>query len=164
MILYHGTRARFARFTAQSHGRGAEANSVLGIWATRCPHAASAYGGDRRLLVLDVPVPRLAIVCCYDTALRGGPDLSPADREIGIARLKSARAALRARGIGGVWCELPGTDLAGAVCLLEPAAIAIRETIEHPECRDLEALEDPADDSAVDFSLRLEDLLATAPA
>ena len=163
MILYHGTQAVFDAFDPALIGEGAEANSALGLWATLNPHSAFEYGGGRRILVLEIAAPRLAAVCCYDSAIWGGPDFAPADREIAWPRFVAARTALSRAGYDGVWCECPDTDLGQAVCLFDPGRVRILRAIDHPEDRDLFELEadaEAADDSEVDFTRSLEDALS----
>lgn len=163
MILYHGTRAAFVHFTPASIGRGGEANAALGIWATRCPHTATLYGGDARLMILSVAAPRLAFAACRQSAIWGGPDLEARDREIALPRFAAARTTLMAQGLDGVWCEMPGTDLAESVCLFDPDAISTLDILERPTPEVLDRLETPDDDSVVDFGVRLEEAL-DAPA
>ncbi|MCE6957640.1 hypothetical protein LAZ40_00960 [Cereibacter sphaeroides] len=162
MILYHGTKRIVDRFSPETVGVGYEANSALGLWLTRCPHLAASYADGGTILVVEVDAPRLAVARDLATTIWGGPDLHPSDREIGWPRFVAARLALMAEGLDGIWCEMPGTDLEGAVCLFRPETARIVSRIPLDHHPDLSILEDPEDDAAILFDRALEDRLAVA--
>ena len=162
MIVYHGTRTIPDRFDLSLIGRGAEPNSALGVWATRDPHLAYDYAGGRHIAVLSTATPKLASAHDYQTLIWGGPEYGPAQRRCAFEMFKKARLSLMAQGYDGIWCECPGLDLDSAVCLFRPETIDIQRVIRHAEDADIDPLEDPLDDSFVDFQKRLEDELELA--
>lgn len=163
MRLYHGTRKEFDAFDPYMIGMGAEPNSALGVWLTQDPHIAAGYGGETRLVIAEVDAPRLAVGVDYQTAIWGGPDLHPTDREISWPRFEKARRDLMEAGFDGVMFDCPGTDLEGAVCIFDASKIRITEVLEYPEEADLCPLENPPDDSVPDWSVRLEEALGVSP-
>lgn len=163
MILYHGTRnAALDAFTEDGVGRGAEPNSELGVWLTRDPHAAAAYCGDRRVLIVEIDAPRLAVARDKHVAIWGDPEVSSGNwrfRAVQGSLFAAARERLRAEGFDGVWCEMSEEDMAGAVCVFDPSRLRVVGALDYPENRDLDEMADPADDSEVDFGADLETVL-----
>lgn len=163
MILFHGTGPDRVGFDELLSGEGAEANAALGVWLSASPHAASLYARGR-ILVCEILAPRLAVARDRETAIWGGPDLMPTDREIGWPRFDAARRSLAAAGFDGVWCEMPGTDLEGAACIFDHRALRVLRVAE-PDGDALDALEAEfggRDDSSIDLAVSLEDALSAA--
>ncbi len=157
--LFHGAYRHFDAFSADTIGMGAEGNSALGIWLSEEPHVAAGYGGGQHLMVVEAAPLCLAVARDWRATICGGPDLFPTDREIAIELFREARLRLMDEGFDGVWCEMPGTDLAGAVCVFGPEKLRIVEVLRRPEENDLDLLTGCLTEAEIDFSRALEDVL-----
>lgn len=154
--LFHGSRSVFDQFDPYQIGMGAEPNSVLGVWLTRDPEAASGYGGGRAIMIVEAETLRLAPALDRHTAIWGGPDLYPTDRELAWPRFEKARKELMSLGYDGIICEMEDCDLEGAICIFDPEKLTIVEAIEYPEDRDIYDLSSDEAGLEVDASTTLD--------
>lgn len=128
--LYHGTSRPIPRFEGDRIGQGFEPNSALGVWLTADPMMTATYAGDFGVVLIATPPPlTLAVAHDWGQAIWGGPDLHLEDREVARARFAMARERLRDQGFDGIWCNMPGTDLESAICLVDPACIRVAGAI-----------------------------------
>lgn len=124
--LFHGTSAQLSRLSEERIGLGHSPNSALGVWLTADPLMAATYAGDFGVVLIAATTPlTLAVAHDWTQAVWGGPDLHLEDREVARARFAVARTRLRGQGFDGIWCNMPGTDLESAICLVDPARIRI---------------------------------------
>lgn len=149
--LFHASKTGFRRFDPDRIGSGAEANSALGVWLSVEPQVAWDYARGGALMVVETGSLRLATASDRKAMIWGGPDLFETDREIGWVAFDSLRRALLADGYDGVWCEMPGTDLEGAVCILDPSRLEIVEVLERPAEDLVDRLEGALEAAVFDF-------------
>lgn len=157
--LYHGTRKLFDSFNSELIGEGWEPNSALGVWLSTSPLIAWEYAYGENLIVAETGELRLLVARNLQTTVWGGEDLHPQDREIAWPLFDAARQSLAALGYDGIYCEMPGTSLEGAVCVFDPSRLRIINTIQKPEANMVEALAECDDGLLIDFDYALEDEL-----
>lgn len=135
--LFHGSRKDFTAFDPYQIGMGAEPNSALGVWLSVDASMASDYEGGRFLMVVETGPLKLAHVADTEMAIWGpgrrGGRPGPAQWEL----FAEARKTLTSEGYDGVWCEMPGFELSGCLCVFDPSILTITEVIPYPEDRDL---------------------------
>lgn len=150
--LFHASTTGFRRFDPERIGTGAEANSALGVWLSVDPQVAWDHARGHNLMVVETGPLRLATASDRRTIIWGGPDLHETDREIGWPAFDRLRRVLLEDGYDGVWCEMPGTDLEGAVCILDPSRLRIVEVLEAPSEDMVDALAGSIEQAEFDFS------------
>lgn len=158
--LFHGAREAFTAFDPKMIGIGAEPNSVLGVWLSTDPHVAFSYALGGYLKEVGTGPLRLAVARDHYSAIWGAPDLMPCDGEMAYPLFLHARGELSRAGYDGIWFEMPGTDLEGAVCIFDPAILRIARVLHAPLVDELDGLTGALDAVDIDFSCALEDLIA----
>lgn len=119
--LFHGSKQPPTSFSEDGRGQGMEANSALGVWLTRDPENAARYAGPEGwVLTVEIPDMRLAFADNWTVTVWGDPSFNEDWREEAWGMFDKSRSELMNRGYGGLWCHMPGTDLAGAVCVFAP--------------------------------------------
>ena len=154
--LFHGTRQENITFEDTLIGRGAEPNSALGIWFTTEPELAFDYSGKRHLIEIVTSHLNLVALENREMAIWGTCDTLPKRTDAMRQKFVTMRLDLMKKGFHGVWCEMPGTDLEGAVCLFSSRHFTISRFFRFPEEHEVEVLTGRCDDVSVDFSLDCE--------
>lgn len=154
--LFHASPNPIDRFCDSLQGQGWEANSTLGTWFSTCPHVAADHAPQGHLHILTTDTLRLAALRCHRSAIWGGPHLLSTDQEIARPRFHALRNHLLSKGFDGVWCEMPGTDLEGAVCLFSVARLRLVERHPLPNARLCESFEEVDQNLTVCFQEDLE--------
>lgn len=126
--LFHGSRTLITSFSSDRVGQGYEANSALGLWLTSVPKRALDYAQGGYVLSVEIPPMRLAMADQWTTTVWGDLQFNQDDFQDAWGMFSVARAHLMAEGYGGVFCDIPNTDLEGAVCVFDPDDVSIGKT------------------------------------